>query len=183
MMLTLVAIAVMAPSAELTILTDKEVYAPGETVRVDFLLHNRGEQSFTVATTRWDGLLSARMRSELLSGDKQYWPALDATHSPAVQVRTFNEVTSDRFSEVYPKQKTNVGWYEFKAAASERHSGLKADPRPEPKPLAPGVYELRATYKFVGPFDQYQFTPSARAKFDRAFKGELKATKTFRVAR
>src|SRR5687768_12432321 len=96
---------------------------------------------------------------------------------------TFNEVTSNRFTEVWQKGKTNVGWYEFKAAASEQHSGLKADPRPEPKPLAPGVYELRATYTFVGPFDQYDFTSRAKEKFDRSFNGQLKATKKFRVAR
>src|SRR5688500_12297443 len=127
MLQTLVAIALLTPpNAELTILTDKDVYAPGETVRVDFLLHNRGQESFTVATTRWDGQLSARIPSELWSGDKRYWPAIQATSSPAVQVMVYNEVTSDRFTEVWPKQKTNVGWYEFKAAASERHSGLKA---------------------------------------------------------
>lgn len=182
MLISFVALAVIAPpSADLGIVLDKEVYAPGETVRVDVVLRNEGEQSFAIAKARHDGQLSARLVYELWCGERRLWPAVEETSTPALQVMVFNEVTSVRFTELSPGIGTNVGWFEFRAAADEKHSGLKADPRPVPKPLAPGVYELRALYKFVGPFDQYDFTSRAKRLFDMAFKGELKATKTFRV--
>jgi hypothetical protein len=182
-MLTLVAIAVMAPpSAELTILTDKEVYASGESIEVDFVLRNKGKTEFSVATTRWDGRLSAVLNYELWCGDKQYWPKFgENSMVQFAQVVSGNEVTSDRFDMLYPGQRVNVGFFNFSQAALAGHTGLKSDPMPVAKDLAPGVYEIRAGYKFVGPFDRYDFTAAAKKMFEMSFRGELKAAKKFRI--
>ena len=182
-MLSLIALAVVAPpAAELMILSDKEVYAPGESIEVDFVLRNKGKTEFSVATTRWDGRLCADLSYELWCGDKQYWPKFgEDSMVQFAQVVVSNEVTSDRFEMLYPGRPVNVGFFNFSQAALAGHTGLKSDPMPNAKDLAPGVYEIRARYKFVGPFDQYDFTARAKKMFEVSFRGELKAAKKFRI--
>jgi len=182
MLTSLVLLAVIAPPrAELGIVLDKEVYAPGEMVRVDVVLRNKGEDTFAVAHARHDGQLSAHLIYELWCGDRRYWPIEEETSIPLAQVTTSNEVTSHRFTELWPGGGSNVGWMSFKLAADEEIPVMKADPPPAPRPLKPGVYEIRATYSFKGPFDQYDFTSRAKRLFDMTFRGELRATKRFSV--
>jgi hypothetical protein len=153
-------------------------------IQVGALVANKTEKPMAVARAIPTGGLGATLTYELWCGDRRYWPKFGPNSVMQFYgVEVGYEVTSLAFEYLLPGDRTNVYWFEFNKAAHTGKVVKASDPMPVVYDLVPGVYELRLGYKFVGPFDLYEFTPRAKKLFDIAFKGELKALKKFRVTR
>lgn len=184
----------MPEPVRLDVVMDKPKYKVGEKVEVNLVIHNVSKKDLAVCRARWDGNMAASANVKLFYKGKEVQIPNTESSMPTAQVIVGNEVTSDRFQYLSPRQYTNVFWIRFTTqlrdlVGTEITKANYGEWQSSGTPLKPGEYVVKGTYSFdkrvktgfPGPRSTYEFTPSARKLFDMSYKGTLHATGKFIV--
>lgn len=177
---------------ELKVVMTPSQASSGEMVEANLIIKNNTKKPIAITRAVWSGGLCGTAWIEVTYKGKKVAVIGGDSSSPLVQVMVNDQVTTHDFLELYPGSSTNIYWIKFdKSISQARPPSLKSDYAEwvkGAKPLDIGEYQVKGFYRFEKPKNEridkeksYEFTPTAKKLYDRAFVGQVSASGSFVV--